>query len=149
MKQVILITSLLMIFVLVSFAQNSTCDKNPEIVDEYSALLPGSQKSNIHNFSDLLKTTLKCVATIRILSKSKDDFFKQIKRFEKAFVFTQFPIERLTYSIDFNNQQEKIQYWISLPNAIIPECEDCIIIRGKDFSKILELFRPLVKKQKR
>jgi hypothetical protein len=149
MKRLLFITSLLMVFGLVGFAQNSTCDKNPEIVDEYSASMPGSQKSNIQNFSDLLKITPKCVATIRILSKSKDDFFRQIKRFEKAFVFTQFPIDRLTYSIDFNNQQEKIQYWINLPNAIIPECEDCIIIRGKDFSKILELFRPEVKKQKR
>jgi hypothetical protein len=149
MKRLLLITSLLMIFGFNSFAQNSTCDKNPEIVDEYPASMPGSQKSNIQNFSDLLKITPKCVATIRILSKSKDDFFKQIKRLEKAFAFTQFPIERLNYSIDFNSRQEKIQYWISLPNATVPDCEDCIVIRGKDFSKLLELFKPIVKKQKK
>jgi hypothetical protein len=93
MKRLLFITSLLMVFGLVGFAQNSNCDKNPEIVDEYPASMPGSQKSNIQNFSELLKITPKCVATIRILSKSKDDFFRQIKRFEKAFVFTQFPID--------------------------------------------------------
>lgn len=147
MKPIIFIAILNLSFCFIIFAQTDNC-KKPELVDEFANSEGGSKKERIQNVSVLLNASENCFAKIRIAAKTKSDIFRQTARLRKGLLFLRMPLERFSFLLLTNSKEEKVQFWISPKSDEIPNCEECILIRAKDFDKIEELFKPTTKKLK-
>lgn len=149
MIRIIFITIFIVTFCNMSVAQEVSCEKQPLLQHDY----PNSTRSSEKDRMDFLRIELannpNCIGTIRFQSKKNGEILKQSKKVFLGFLFLGLPMERIFFAILRNSKEEKVEFWTNLPNAEIPNCEECIIIRAKDFPKIEELFKPTIKKRKK
>ena len=148
MKRLIYITILVLTFCFVNFGQETTCEMQPTQYDEYLNYSNGSQKHIMQGFIIALQELPKCIGVIRLQSAKNEEILRQYNKLQKSFLFLRLPFEKITLMIIPKSKEEKVEFWLTLPNVELPNCEECLIIRAKDFPKIQELFKPTTKKRK-
>jgi hypothetical protein len=149
MKQIMFTLLFTFVFCLTIFAQEVSCEKQPVLVADYPNSSPNSHKDLMDSFRHDLANNPKCVGTIRIQAKKNSEIFRQYNKIFKYFAILRISLEPIKLAIVSNSENEKVEFWSSLPSAEIPNCEECIIIRAKDFPKIEALFKPAIKKRKK
>jgi hypothetical protein len=148
MKRIIFITILTLTFSWNVFGQEITKENPFMQIDEYQNSASGSHKNIFDTFYLVLNNNPNLIGTIRLQSKNNNEILRQFKKFQAAAKFRQFSLERIYVAIISNSKEEKVEFWVNLPNVEIPNCNECIIIRAKDFQKIEELFKSITKKRK-
>ena len=149
MKYLLFSTFLTLSFCLVSTAQEVSCEKQSVLIADYQNSDVNSHKDLMDSFRNYLANNINCIGTIRIQAKKNSEIFKQYKKLYKYFSILGISLNPIKLAIILDSKNEKVEFWSSLSNVEIPNCDECIIIRAKDFPKIEELFKPAIKKRKK
>ncbi|MDQ3712771.1 MAG: hypothetical protein M3388_11220, partial [Acidobacteriota bacterium] len=120
----------------------------PRQVDEFGKVSQGDKKARMDNYFVELQNNPTAEGVIKL--QNDIDLMTHFKFLTNYIKLRNFDKTRVSFIIaDINEQQT--QLWIIPAGAENPKCEDCLIIKAKDFDKLENLFRPkpVIKKIKK
>ena len=151
MKQLIFVTILILVFCFAAFAQTAESQSEANKISEYREDYNSEKtKFAIFDLSEKLRNKLNAEGIIKIQGKTNKEITRWIIKIKRYLKFLNADLARISFAIN-NGNEEIIQYWFVPLGTDVPNCENCIIIRAKDYDKLVNFFyqKPKLKKRKK